>query len=378
MILHSGLKHRISSFASVGTAAGMHFSRLFYIGGVMLLLCAIVSSCKKNPDNVLDREEMAQLMADIHTAEAVIDFNYSAFPNDSTRKMLKQSVYEAHGVSAETVDTSFVWYGNHIEEYIKVYDRTIELLHQRQSDYASANSAQIAIAGDSVAVWRGPERVLVSTEMPSRIITFSVSPDSTWRAGDIYTLMYKPVNAQSDIEARLLVDYMGGLTHYANRSSTTRFPNQRQIQVDSTQTPIRVYGYLVMKPEPNVAFEVDSIVLTRQRKDLIPAYRNRAEVFSISDATDEEPDSTEVNSDIPSSDIKSARRQPSTQRHRPMAESVDAPESSTAESEHRQGAAQHKPTATQRREARQRQRSAQPVQKSTQTPAKARTIKKAQ
>ena len=45
-------------------------------------------------------------MADIHMGEAVIDYNYSEFPNDSTRKMLKQSIYDAHGVDASTVDTS--------------------------------------------------------------------------------------------------------------------------------------------------------------------------------------------------------------------------------------------------------------------------------
>ena len=138
----------------------------------------------------MDRKKWRALWP-TYTGEAVIDFNYSKFPNDSTRKMLKQSIYAAHGVTAETVDTSFVWYGNHIEEYIKVYDRTIEILKERQQDFASATSAQIAISGDSVAVWNGPQRVIVHEEMPSRVITFSLVPDSTWQNGDIYTLRYK-------------------------------------------------------------------------------------------------------------------------------------------------------------------------------------------
>ena len=41
---------------------------------------ALLTSCEKAPDNVLGREEMASLMADIHMGEAVIDYNYSAFP----------------------------------------------------------------------------------------------------------------------------------------------------------------------------------------------------------------------------------------------------------------------------------------------------------
>lgn len=334
----------------------------------------LTSGCKKTPDYVLDREEMAQLMADIHMAEAVIDFNYSDFPSDSTRKLLKQSVYEAHGVTAEQVDTSYVWYGNNIEEYIKVYDRTIEILHQRQSDIVSANSAQIAIAGDSVAVWRGPERILVSETMPSRIVTFSVSPDSTWKAGDIYTLHYKPINGQNDVTARVLIDYAGGLTHYVDRSNSMRFPNRLQIQVDSTETPLRVYGYLVFKPEKNIRFEIDSISLTRQRKDLIPGFSARPEIFHTGDVIENEAeqDSTAMATDA-IENVQTMHRRPTTERHRPLAEGIEAPESSSANkaSEHRQDASQHKPTATQRREARERQRSAQPIKRSSAAPAKA-------
>lgn len=341
------------------------------VAAIVLLL---LSGCKKTPEYVLDREEMAQLLADIHMAEAVIDFNYSDFPSDSTRKLLKQSVYEAHGVTAEQVDTSFVWYGNNIEEYIKVYDRTIEILHQRQSDFVSANSAQIAIAGDSVAVWRGPERIMVSEDMPSRIVTFSVSPDSTWKAGDIYTLQYKPINGQSEVTARLLVDYAGGLTQYVNRSNSMRFPNRLQIQVDSTETPLRVYGYLAFKPEKNIRFEIDSISLTRQRKDLIQGFNARPEIFLTGELAETEvkEDSTEVAVDA--MDYRAAmHRRPTTERHRPLAEEVDAPKSSSANNatEHRQDASQHKPTATQRKEARERQRSARPIKRSSAAPAKA-------
>ncbi len=61
---------------------------------------ALLTSCEKAPDNVLGREEMASLMADIHMGEAVIDYNYSAFPNDSTRKLPLPLPPTAHGRTA--------------------------------------------------------------------------------------------------------------------------------------------------------------------------------------------------------------------------------------------------------------------------------------
>ena len=93
----------------------------------LAMLMIFVSGCKKTPDWIIQPEEMAQLMADVHTAEAVVDYNYSSFPTDSTKQALKQSVFAAHGVSSEQVDTSLVWYGNNIEQYIKVYDRTLDI-----------------------------------------------------------------------------------------------------------------------------------------------------------------------------------------------------------------------------------------------------------
>lgn len=338
-----------------------------------MLLVFTITACKKTPEYVLGQEEMASLMADIHTGEAVIDFNYSKFPNDSTRKMLKQSIYAAHGVTAETVDTSFVWYGNHIEEYIKVYDRTIEILKERQQDFASATSAQIAISGDSVAVWNGPQRVIVHEEMPSRVITFSLVPDSTWQNGDIYTLRYKPVNGLGDIESRLLVDYADGVTRYIDQPISTRQPNIMQIQVDSTMTPLRLYGYLAFSPSKNVAFEVDSISLTRQRKNLVNNYYGRPKTFRTSAAPEEEPDTTSTPT-VDTNTPTTPRRPMSTDRRRPAAQDVQLPGVTWdgKKSEHRMDASQHKPTAKQRQEARERQRKNQPVKQRSVKPAPAK------
>lgn len=345
----------------------------------ILLLALTTTACKKTPEYVLGQEEMASLMADIHTGEAVIDFNYAKFPNDSTRKMLKQSIYEAHGVTAETVDTSFVWYGNHIEEYIKVYDRTIEILKERQQDFASATSAQIAISGDSVAVWHGPQRVIVHENMPSRVITFSLIPDSTWQNGDIYTLRYKPVNGIGDIETRLLVDYADGVTGYIDQPVSTRQPNIMQIQVDSTMTPLRLYGYLAFSPAKNTAFEVDSISLTRQRMNLVSGYYGRPNIFRTSAAPEEEPDTTSIQT-VDTNVPVTPRRPMSSDRRRPAAQDVQLPGVTWdgKKSEHRMNASQHKPSAKQRQEARERQRKNQPAKQRNlkPAPAKAQPAKK--
>ena len=45
-----------------------------FLNSLLVCACAIgISSCSKTPEGVLNQEEMASLMADIHMGEAVID-----------------------------------------------------------------------------------------------------------------------------------------------------------------------------------------------------------------------------------------------------------------------------------------------------------------
>lgn len=341
-----------------------------------LASCAMVS-CKHTPEGVLGQEDMAQLMADIHLGEAMIDFNYSTYPNDSTRKMLKQSIYAAHSVTPEEVDTSYVWYGNHIEDYIKVYDRTIEIIQERQRAAASAGNTQISVAGDSVQVWSGPQRLVVGSRMPSRIVGFSLTPDSTWQKGDIYTLSYKLINSQAKVGTRLLVDYSDGTTVYVDEPDTKLSKSQLKIQVDSTLTPLRVYGYLCFTPEKNISFEVDSMSLTRVRHELMPNVYVHKKTFgygidSQKDKQDSQAASVAVGS-TPGSAMSNRntagvkpRQTSETNIRRNSSADDELPKPSARsgqQSEHREDAFLHKPTPAQRREA-ARQRSATTRQKS--------------
>ena len=49
-----------------------------------LIGCCAFVGCTKVPDDVLEKEKMAALLADIHTGEAVVDANSSMFPGNQT------------------------------------------------------------------------------------------------------------------------------------------------------------------------------------------------------------------------------------------------------------------------------------------------------
>ena len=85
-----------------------------------IIMQPFITGCKRVPSSIIQPEEMAQLLADIHTGESVAEQNYGEFCNDSTKRILKQSIYARHGVSEEIVDTSLMWYGHNLERYQKM------------------------------------------------------------------------------------------------------------------------------------------------------------------------------------------------------------------------------------------------------------------
>lgn len=341
----------------------------FVVGGVV---CAVISSCDRTPENIMGKEAMASFMADMHMGEAVIDFDYSSFPNDSTRKVLKQSICAAHGVDQELVDSSLGWYGRHIEKYIEVYDRTIEIIQERQRNLASSLSSQMAIAGDSVAIWTGPGHVLVSDRMPSRILTFNFEPDSTWQKGDIFMLRYLPVNPTGKIESRIMVDYDNGVTGYISEVTVTqRGINEQRLQVDSTLVPTRIYGYITY-PLNEGSYEIDSIAVVRMRHYVMPnsylSHRRFTYGMSAEDLRKKkeanERDSVPVDSVISDDahDVGQARHLVNASRnHRAERNNADLPVSSAESShtEHRQRAADHKVTPESRKAAANRRAASQ-------------------
>lgn len=237
---------------------------IYALTGVAVMLVA--AGCKRMPEGVLPPEEMAELMADTYMGEGVVDMKNNMFPDDSARMVLKQSIYAAHGVSREQVDTSFVWYGHHIEDYLKVLDRTEEILKERQHSLAVTSSRQLSLSGDSVNIWSGAERVTVSRGYPRRFLTFAVTPDTTWHPGDNYTLRYKLVNGQRPVNAKVCVDYEEGVTRVYEGRGRSQGMTTLRFSIDPDLTPSRMYGYIDVDPRSGEHFHLDSIALIRLRK----------------------------------------------------------------------------------------------------------------
>lgn len=247
----------------------MAMRRLFYFLAAGALMLA---GCSRDNDMVLDIDDMASLMADIHIAEAVVDLNHNDFPDDSSKMVLKQSIYAAHGVTAAQVDSSYSWYGRHIEDYMKVYDRTLKILNDRQDELLTASSERIAIAGDSVDVWPLCSHFEFSRRSVARLVTFSVPVDSNWRDNDVFTLRFNMASAIRPVTARMVVEYADGTSGYNLTAGRNYGRGEVSLRVDSTLSPVRIAGYIITSPEDNEVVRLDSISLIRLRSHIAKKY----------------------------------------------------------------------------------------------------------
>lgn len=246
------------------------------------VLSLMVVACSSVPDGVLDKEKMARLLADIHTAESVVDVNRVNYHGDSIRMVIKQSVYVRHGVDQATVDTSFMWYGRHLDEYIAVYERVDEILHERM-DAIDAEMADVnmTVIGDSADAWGDTRWRIIDPRYPSRYLTFDLMSDETWEKGDCYKWSMKMFNGRKPLRWGVVSEYDDGGSEIATASSEGDGWQELTFNLDSTRVARRVYGWATVDVQGADRVFVDSISLVRTRLDKTKYWSGRRSVVKF-------------------------------------------------------------------------------------------------
>ncbi len=160
------------------------------------ILC-LVCGCNKVPRDVIAPEIMENLLIDIHKAEAYMENNYSKFQTAANKDSVKASVYAKHNVSKADFDTSIIWYGANLEEFIEIYNKVIERLQQEDNELLALMNNQtdaytgITRSGDTVNIWNISNHYIFEGNLNNNILTFSVPHDDNFKDGDLFKLKFK-------------------------------------------------------------------------------------------------------------------------------------------------------------------------------------------
>lgn len=241
-----------------------------------ILLCLAVA-CNKAPNGVIPESTMEDMLVDLQLADAYIESHWDQFPDDSSKLVLKQSIFAKYGVTPELYDTSLVWYARNMDVYVKVYDNVIARLQDmRASDNDNSSPSQpvqtptrhtYAAQGDSADLWHGMRRWTLTQGMRIGYITFDIEPDKEFFPGDRYEFQFSLKPVRSTFRTFIAVDYKDGGTTYVHRYTCNDGWNNILLQSDSTREVSRVYGYLYYNIVQGDIAYVDSLTLLRTHLD---------------------------------------------------------------------------------------------------------------
>ena len=233
------------------------------------LLVVIFAACRRVPDYVIQPEAMAELMADVRTADAVINMHASQYKSDAEKLALKNAVLERHGVTQEQFDTSLIWYGRNIGQYQEVTKQTINILEKRLKDVSilAAGENVISVSGDSVDIWDDSKFYIINHRSPTHYIAFAYESDPNWERGDVYTLRSRLINQAQYGQWNLTAIYDDGTIETITSTISLDNPARQEITLvtDSTRTATRISGWINVEPLVSHPVIVDSLGLMRRR-----------------------------------------------------------------------------------------------------------------
>lgn len=276
-----------------------HVMRRILLHISLLILAVSMLSCDKTPRGVLSVNDMADLIVDLQLANSYIESNYNDFTTDSSKQVLRQSIFKEHGITQQDYDSSLVWYAHNMEDYVKAYDKAVGKLKDKyeklqKSNMGNNGPSDIIAEGnmpgepthnpiprpaggkklkrlektgdtkaDSIDMWKGKRSYWLTQGAQQGFITFDLLPDAGHKPGDRYQLAYKLMRGGNEFKVSLNVDYSDGSTSQMARGTNSDGWVVIDVQSDTSRTVRRVYGYVSYNIKPGHTAYVDSLMLMR-------------------------------------------------------------------------------------------------------------------
>lgn len=274
----------------------MRSKLLIYGLGLSLLMGAV--GCSKVPKDILSEKDMQKVLADMLVAEAMVSGNYKVYQNDTIKLELYESVFRKHKISQAVYDSSLVWYGKHIDVYMKVYDRVIADLGKRVHDLGDVQADAAPSTGrDSVNIW--PRRSMLVLEPRSVFngMAFDIRPESSYPSGSSFVMGIRVWGLKPGMSAypelRLRAEQRDTVI-MVDKTITRDGYYEAVVKTMPTRQVRRVYGSLWMNSVEKQPYKiyVDSLHMMRYN------YGTTFEIHSDAPAdmqTVTAPDTTSVN-----------------------------------------------------------------------------------
>jgi len=172
---------------------------------VLALIAGSVVYIHKVRNIIPSEKRMAQIMADVYVADAVLQIRgnlYSAsHKNDKTAESAYHTILSNYGIDKAVYDSAMSWYSAHPAEFARVYELLLNILTKRESQFSviidkrDSIRKRIDFLNDSLLVsyWEGKRFIHIPFQPADSIkgkdLSFEYNLDSI-HGGDIKTSMH--------------------------------------------------------------------------------------------------------------------------------------------------------------------------------------------
>lgn len=243
--------------------------KFFYLLFSVLLLTA----CDQ-PINVLDVNDMAAVLADIHIAEAAMN-NQISYANADVKRAYYEGIFDKHGTSHSTFTKSVDWYSRNPKYFEEVYTKTLEIITEKQekvNNYAyhpELNPAFLNLI-DSLDLWVRSPKIVVKSPVADSLY-FELNDAQFFCAGDKYVWRFlqhvEGFDTLPQSKLKIVIEYPHQICDsvvYALPDKQTHLRYTVRLKARDSIAPQRIFGWFYTASLDSVRrVSVDSISLVR-------------------------------------------------------------------------------------------------------------------
>lgn len=157
-----------------------------------MLIMIILGSCSDKPsDFVLSEGKMEDVLFDYHIADGICQT--SGYDSLQKAKCIN-AVFEKYGINREIFDSSMVYYMRHADKLEGIYKSLGSRMENEGRlqgiDGSNTENMSTDATADTANIWNLEKVKVFTMEVPYNTMRFAFKADSTFKAGDRFTLSF--------------------------------------------------------------------------------------------------------------------------------------------------------------------------------------------
>ena len=254
--------------------------KFFIQFAVIVSLLLVLASCSNRPKGVLNQEDMANILTDMHKLDGTLVERGVMFSNDSTKMKYYNFVFAKYSISKANFDSSLVWYTKNPQEFNNIYNKVLINLTLQEKEVKSGKYHfidSVELAKIKREIWNKRTKYVLTKDSTRTRLNFEFTntkfTNNEFSYGDVLILRFllriAPEDSSTNQRVNLRINYNNGKVDkiFAKayhdsilRRYTIKLPAFKKLKIKS------ISGELLWskKYNGNLNAMVDSISLIRK------------------------------------------------------------------------------------------------------------------